>query len=87
MITPMLAQDTTAAPTDQPWVKFSQFNGIVMYGIVSGTASWDPETAYAVVRYCWDPDDDPPRRSYRIVPRDDLHDTPPREGWLTAAYP
>lgn len=83
----MFAAETIAAPTDQPWVKFYQDNGIVMYGIVIGTVSWDPETPCAVVRYCWDPASDPPRRPCRVVPRNYVRDEPPREGWLTAAFP
>ena len=55
----------------RPYVKFSQFNGIVCYGELLNTVMRDGiETA--LIRYWYDPSGDPPRRPYTLIEVDRL---------------
>lgn len=46
--------------------RWFQFNGIVCYGEIAGSAFFDG-ILYFVMHYWYDPDGDPPRKPYTVV--------------------
>lgn len=55
------------------FVYWSQMNGIVCYGEVLAVVSWDEPNDSLLVRYWYDPADDPPRRSYTLIEKSVAH--------------